>query len=477
MSRGAVNAEIMNLKKSIANPFAIGINPRIPDGKHILSNAMKSQAVKEIAFGAQEGFVAQPVDPETFVSPWPEYIAKDVLDILFFPGLNNMICLGTNVPVNPQLWHGASVGGILAPTGPNSFVEGVNPPGEHRQFRFYPPIPLDTHTGLTTEDTIPLDDSEPDGVVTNKFGTLLQRVHGLSNGIKWNDQNTQIQKWRLVTAGLRISCINNAVNNAGWFECQRLNIPADGTHLWALIPQPFGRNAGYHSTNGNTNLNNPVNQAPYVGGYYRNMRYIISGRPYMDDAQIPIANGTVGNGLPLPLVSKTPMHDNPTYMSGKLRDIHKQLFRLKPSNDEHDYKELQQTRIGRADMNNNFPWNLDNTTAPAYTKVNTTQQGEFVDDTFDCIHIRIHGSDGTRVLLHYVANQELVYQDSALVTRLASRSSALADERAIAAAYNRIPALAATQPTPTATTRRTTTTRVLTPGNTPKRKKSRRRLF
>jgi len=442
----------MNLKKSIANPFLVGLNPRIPDGKHLMSNAMKSQAVKEFTFGDVEDMEVQEVGPDG-TSDFPIYTPKDTMDLLFFPGLNNMIIVANTSPREPQFWHGANVGGFLTPTGDGSFTNGTNT-SEHRQFRYHTPVPMDTHRGLVAVP-IPQDSNEPDGDGTNRFGTQYQVVHGLSNTINWANGDTAIQKWRLVTAGLRISCINNAQNNAGWFEAQRINIPKDGNDIWGFLPRPYGRDPAWHPADTNAVV---ANETSY-NKWYANNYYIISGKPYMDDLEIDEVNlpAYSGGGLPLPLIPKSNMFDNPTYMSGKLRDMHKQVFKLKPGSDEHEYKELPSGNIGQSDYNNNFPFNVQTIND---ARVQIRGPDSFVDDSFDAIHIRIHGSPGTRVLLHYVANQELVYQEGALVSRLAGNSTAIADERAIAQAYAAISPLACQAPPTPAS--RTTITRTVT---------------
>lgn len=160
---------------------------------------------------------------------------------------------------------------------------------------------------------------------------------------------TAIDKWRIVSQALKITLINNSDENDGWWEACRVQISSNESLL----------------------------------------------------LQQEATGVIVGTDLPataLPAVDVTrQMVENPTYVTGKLRDIHRHIFQLAPQGSDHDFNELRRNI------------NL------------TADQTELVDRNFDAIYIRIHGRTGaetpTRVMTHVVSNQEVVYDEGATLCR------------------------------------------------------------
>nr|QTE03400.1 MAG: capsid protein [Nandayus nenday CRESS-DNA-virus sp.] len=99
----------------------------------------------------------------------------------------------------------------------------------------------------------------------------------------------------------------------------------------------------------------------------------------------------------LPALSSTNLVEHPTYCTGKLRDIHKYLFHLMPQGNDHDFN-----IIPRATTLEFAGPNLDN-------------------ENYDMVFIRVHGRAGsaspTRLMLHVVSNQEVVYDEGTFMTR------------------------------------------------------------
>jgi len=167
---------------------------------------------------------------------------------------------------------------------------------------------------------------------------------------------TAIDKWRVVSQALKITLINNSDENDGWWEAARVQL---------------SRNDALK----------------------------------IDDVATGAIIGTDVALTELPGVDVTrQMVENPTYVTGKLRDIHRHLFQLQPQGADHDFSELRGTT---------------NTTAEAT---------EFWDQNFDAIYIRIHGRTGTesptRVMCHVVSNQEIVYDEAATLCRYHSETHA-----------------------------------------------------
>jgi len=169
--------------------------------------------------------------------------------------------------------------------------------------------------------------------------------------------DTAIDKWRIVSQALKITLINNSDENDGWWEACRVQLPSDKS-VFIIDPVATGN---------------------------------IVGTDFGDDA------------LPGVDVNRQ-LVENPTYVTGKLRDIHRHVFQLAPQGSDHDFNELNTIVDPTAQENANV-----------------------VDKNFDAIYIRIHGRTGTesptRVMCHVVSNQELVYDEAATLCRYHSESS------------------------------------------------------
>lgn len=236
----------------------------------------------------------------------------------------------------------------------------------------------------------------PDGKAYSSCGIRLQSVTeftndsteamdillfpGLSNGVvlqnntalgmahmpykdhgRWDEFNTSqvnapIHKWRVVSQALKISLINNSDENDGWFEAIRVQGSMDSGF------------AGVLDTTTSPN-------SRYIGGVDTTM----------------------------PAISSNNLVEHPTYVTGKLRDIHRYMFHLMPQGNDHEFNILPRTSYGIEDMT---AASLDN-------------------EAFDMVFIRVHGRTGsapTRLMLHCVCNQEVVYDEGSAMTRYHSEA-------------------------------------------------------
>lgn len=167
---------------------------------------------------------------------------------------------------------------------------------------------------------------------------------------------TAIDKWRVVSQALKVTLVNNSDENDGWWEAVRVQLSNSASIKF-----------------------DPVATGPIVG---------------TDVAADKLPNVDVDRQ----------MVENPTYVSGKLRDIHRHVFQLAPQGADHDFNEL-----GIA---------IDNTSTGVYS---------LLDRNFDAIYLRIHGRTGTssptRVMTHMVCNQEIVYDEGATLCRYHSETT------------------------------------------------------
>jgi len=122
------------------------------------------------------------------------------------------------------------------------------------------------------------------------------------------------------------------------------------------------------------------------------------------------------------------MVQEPSYMRGRLKDIHNFHFNLQHFDGDHPWQMLP-SRIALADM----VWNDQRQGIIE----NTAETGLFADGghlndsvsnlnykTMDCIYIKLHpGNFGSKLLCDVVSNQEAVYHPSSDLSQFATSSS------------------------------------------------------
>lgn len=186
--------------------------------------------------------------------------------------------------------------------------------------------------------------------------SIPYRDHGRTQaGPSYAQVSAPIHKWRLVSQALKITLVNNSDENDGWFEAIRIQGSSD---------------SGFAST-------------------------IRSGE----------TTAIIGaGGAPvLPAITSTNLVEHPTYVTGKLRDIHRYMFHLMPQGNDHEFQIIPREPANATEFVHS---QLDN-------------------ESFDMVFIRIHGRTGaapTRLMVHVVSNQEVVYDESSFMTRYHSEA-------------------------------------------------------
>lgn len=172
------------------------------------------------------------------------------------------------------------------------------------------------------------------------------------------------QEWRMVSQQLKLTSINAAHDYNGWWEAIR----------YSTVPSAF-----------NTWTDRTEDE---------------NGNP------LSVVNAFIGQEPGGPRAAAWPQINsdltiNPTYCTGKVKDLHRYKFQLLPSLNNHDFVHMDS--IGQNNL-----------------------RSAFVDDCFDCLYIRIHGTPineelpGTRpttIMAHLVGNQEIIYRENTLMTR------------------------------------------------------------
>lgn len=208
-----------------------------------------------------------------------------------------------------------------------------------------------------------------------------------------------LARWRIVSQGVKISCIGNISKDDGWFEAIR--VPVRTHAVDATLGTPWEHVAGPNWIDKRTSGTAPHHAAPNLTNrYWKNINFA----------------------------------NHPSYVHDKLRNIHKYRFDLAPIGTDHSWNEMENT----IKMNKNFNGQGETIRRNYAQELLFTQT---VDTTYDMILIKIHGRKVkynptqpdslyklTRLLVHGVQNQELVYADACLSARLHETAQGVPDK-------------------------------------------------
>lgn len=239
------------------------------------------------------------------------------------------------------------------------------------------------YTNLVTWDTTwgDMDAADPAAVVPVGQADVLNIEQGL--------QDSPMCKWRVVSQGVRFSLTNNSDENDGWWEAIRIPMNTD-------------------------NVEYGVETAANIVGGDIDRVYVTDDPAVCPRPHIVYSRGS-RNWV-----------EHPTYTTGKIRDLHRYLFQLKPANVDHDFVELKTKYplVGATAISQT----VHNTSLHAFINAN-------VDKSFDQILIRMHGrvrntpglapdqqpgvstETPTRIMAHLVCNMEVVYDDVGFLSR------------------------------------------------------------
>ena len=226
----------------------------------------------------------------------------------------------------------------------------------------------------------------------SKFQRVTNHVTGLTtlaadNAITFEQQaERHVAKWRGVSYAMLLSLVNNSEENDGWWEACRITMSSDVDEYMASLDITPG----------------------------------VSSQPF--------------NVFPdIPNLTSSEMLNSASYCTGKLRNIHNVLFQLNPEYEDHDFVDLTRKSELRLDPTPNSdigqPFDTDTIIykgnkllSGSSNRVNDESVSQFVDHTYDGIFIRIHGVEpnpatgrsASRLTMHTVMNQEIVYDEKAL---------------------------------------------------------------
>lgn len=193
-------------------------------------------------------------------------------------------------------------------------------------------------------------------------GTGVERLmpytrHGTLDAGGEQEAGGEIARWRVVSQAYKVNLINNSDENDGWWEAIRVQAYNHG-----VLDDGWGLEAA-------------------------------DGTAYVVGSQTPGELPGINTGI-------MSMVEHPTYVTGKLRDIHRHVFDLMPQGSDHDF--------------NDIPYQIIGTGGLVDTK------------NYDCIYLRVHGRAGattpTRLMIHAISNQEVLYQETSTMSRFHSEA-------------------------------------------------------
>jgi hypothetical protein len=210
------------------------------------------------------------------------------------------------------------------------------------------------------------------------FATQKYNVVGFtgSNGMNWNSVSTaggiaamqdNYAWWRCVSSGLRLSLLNPAEEDDGWWEAVRVTEPMETTD--------------YQLTTKDTSANRT-------------------------------SQGTIAPTRLLNKMINRNLVNERSYTTGLLRDLKKHVFSLHGVKDEHDLRQQSEYHDFQADDITNFDsvdvvGTFDIGKGDIKDIINTV-----IDPGYDMIYIRVKGRSGTnksRLHVNVVSNQEITF--------------------------------------------------------------------
>lgn len=260
--------------------------------------------------------------------------------------------------------------------------------------------------------------------------------------------------WRGVSYGMKIRCCNTDAQNDGWYETVRINKNFFLSRVGVVGIRENTDDVSNVQTSVNTSLQmGPAGPStPIVNATSNNPTFVTGSVLPSISTQVFWRGGDFVNRV---------FNGQPSYATGKLKDIADALFQLNPVKNHNEFikvkpvnhsflgtteqgiqalsydgdPKLDTTTITRNDVK--LPYGrvqnpVVTDTAVAYLYVPNRDINEtddlpagtpnteahqlpteefsesFVCDAFDCILVRIHGTRATRLLVHSVSNVELI---------------------------------------------------------------------
>jgi len=274
------------------------------------------------------------------------------------------------------------------------FSRGYSRPYMSRGTGVKPKVNSDLQVYHNAFSTATTNAKIPDGRCYNSAGIRLQAVKeftnddtGTMNFLFFPGINNGVLARSVVETGP--DGIMPYTSHAPFSDATGTQTPGDEIARWRVVSQAHRVSL--------------VNNSDENDGWWEAIRAQVS--PLSTRWQLELVDGSYyigGAAGDMPGIdSSLNMVEHPTYATGKLRDIHRHVFDLMPQGNAHDFNDLR-------DNNNSEELMLDL-------------------KNYDCILLRVHGRSGastpTRVVVHSVCNQEVLYNEASSLSRYHSEAT------------------------------------------------------
>lgn len=244
----------------------------------------------------------------------------------------------------------------------------------------------------------------------SKKGNTAGNANNDSFDKQWEVGLDGFVQWRPVAYAMHMQLINSSDRNEGWYEAVRIDKNS--------LIRRWGVFGGIGSPLGN-------------GNYIR-------GTPHFH-------NGGMCPSFSLcsDMYKSTTWNQEPTYISGELQDIHNAIFQLNCTKEDNDFRKISNVYSPAPGMVNQAIRQRDDLVDIDQMQLwipfsNIDEQGNLVNpkdweqlpdnflteqlcsDSFDIIVVRIHGTPGTKLLVHSVANIELLSAENGQMAQYAT---------------------------------------------------------
>ena len=211
------------------------------------------------------------------------------------------------------------------------------------------------------------------------------------NGLFSLVSDHNLTHWRLVSSAMRVKNLNNSDENGGWWEAVRITIRADGNYFKHEV-------------------------SPITAG---RMRYSL-----LNPSEV------------MKVLNSRSWPEDPSYQTGKMTELGKYEFQLRPTDTDHEFKSLKNKySIYRETEGTYTPYAMENGRDVALVEfpegvrgVDNTEFGkDHLDDQYDIIVLHVLGVENTQLLVESVSNQEVLASSESTLVRFMSECADAGD--------------------------------------------------
>lgn len=212
---------------------------------------------------------------------------------------------------------------------------------------------------------------------------------------------TEVERWRMVSAAMKLCCTNGDDHNDGWYETYQIPIEKD---LTSYIFETVGGDI-----NGTTVQGPP----PFTGSTFANVQNVKIELSPLKKAVLGSGAGSNPNAV-----------NNPSYRIGRLKDIHNDIFKVHPLGGDHPFSNVPEQRT----MKDTMQLDIDNSVIIRPTNnIDPDIFDDHIDYEMTCRVVVVHGrSDAnapSRVLCHSTANYEFVFKEESNLSAFMSTTN------------------------------------------------------